>query len=88
MRPSNLNRRQTINVFVTRSSRNYALPIFAFVVIVVPVLWLDRPRKSWPGLNKKEIDVVLADSDCVSKDVGQDRKVLLRRETHVCSRLC
>lgn len=48
---------------------NYAFPIFAFVVLVALLLWFVRAKKSWPGLNKEVIDIVLADSDRNTKDV-------------------
>jgi amino acid transporter len=48
---------------VTGQGFNYALPIFAFVVLVALALWFISARKTWPGLNKEIIDVVLADSD-------------------------
>ena len=48
---------------VTGANMNYALPIFAFVVLVALVLWFAWARKNWPGLNQKVIDVVVADSD-------------------------
>jgi len=53
---------------VTGSNFNYALPIFAFVVLVALLLWVARARKHWPGLNKEVIDIVLADSDRNTKD--------------------
>lgn len=64
-----LTRGQPTYVPVTGSGMNYAFPIFAFVVIVALVLWFVRARKSWPGLNKEVIDVVLVDSDRATKDV-------------------
>ena len=53
---------------VTGAGMNYALPIFAFVVLTAVVLWFVRARKHWPGLNKEIIDIVLADSDRNTKD--------------------
>ncbi len=48
---------------VTGNGMNYALPIFAFVILVALLLWIFDARKNWPGLNKEIIDTVLADSD-------------------------
>ncbi|KAK5683672.1 hypothetical protein LTS10_005206 [Elasticomyces elasticus] len=53
---------------VTGAGFNYALPIFAFVVLVALVLWFARAKAHWPGLNKEVIDLVLADSDRNTKD--------------------
>jgi len=53
---------------VTGSNFNYALPIFALVVLMALLLWVVKARKHWPGLNKEVIDVVLADSDRNTKD--------------------
>jgi len=53
---------------VTGDNFNYALPIFAFVVIVTILLWFARARKNWPGLDKEIIDTVLADADKNTKD--------------------
>ncbi len=47
---------------------NYAFPIFAFVVLVALALWFLQARKTWPGLNKEVIDLVLSDSDRNTKD--------------------
>ena len=52
----------------TGSNFNYALPIFAFVVLVALLLWVVRAKKHWPGLNKVIIEVVLADADRNTKD--------------------
>lgn len=53
---------------VTGSGFNYALPIFAFVILVALLLWFARARKHWPGLNKEVIDIVLADMDRATRD--------------------
>lgn len=53
---------------VTGAGMNYALPIFAFVVLVALGLWFGWARKNWPGLNKEVIDTVLADSDRRTKE--------------------
>lgn len=52
---------------VTGENFNYALPIFAFVVIVALILWFARARKHWPGLNKEVIESALADADRSTK---------------------
>ena len=53
---------------VTAEKLKYALPIFAFVVLVALGLWFGWARKSWPGLNKEVVYAVLADSDKARKD--------------------
>jgi choline transport protein len=53
---------------VTGENFNYALPIFAFVVIVAMILWFARARKAWPGLNKEIIDSVMANADKNTKE--------------------
>jgi len=53
---------------ITGAGFNYALPIFAFVILVALVLWFARAKRHWPGLNKEVIDAVLADSDRNTKD--------------------
>lgn len=53
---------------VTGAGMNYALPIFAFVLLVALGLWFGRAKQHWPGLNKEIIDVVLADADRNTKD--------------------
>ena len=53
---------------VSGANFNYALPIFAFVVLAALVLWFARAKKHWPGLNKEIIDAVMADSDRNEKD--------------------
>ena len=47
---------------------NYALPIFAFVVLVALILWFAWAKKNWPGLNKEVVQMVLLDSDRNTKD--------------------
>ncbi len=47
---------------------NYALPIFAFVVLVALVLWFAWARKHWPGLKEEVVEMVLLDSDRNTKD--------------------
>ncbi|KAK5133797.1 hypothetical protein LTR08_007226 [Meristemomyces frigidus] len=53
---------------VSGTNFNYALPIFAFVVLLALVHWFVRARKHWPGLNEEVIDAVLADSDRSATD--------------------
>ncbi|KAF2718476.1 amino acid permease [Polychaeton citri CBS 116435] len=53
---------------VTGDNMNYALPIFAFVVLVALVLWFTWASRHWPGLNKEVINVVMADSDRNTKE--------------------
>lgn len=53
---------------VTGAGMNYALPIFAFVVLVALGLWFGWARNDWPGLNKEIVHAVLADSDRAEKD--------------------
>jgi choline transport protein len=53
---------------VTGDNFNYALPIFAFVILIAIVLWFARARKNWPGLDREIIDTVMADADKNTKD--------------------
>lgn len=48
---------------VTGTNFNYASPIFGFALLFAVGLWVVRARRTWPGLNKEVIDVVLKDSD-------------------------
>ena len=53
---------------VTGENMNYALPIFAFVVVVTLLLWIFYAKKNWGGLNAEIVDYVLAHSDQKEKD--------------------
>lgn len=53
---------------VSGDTFNYALPIFAFVVLPALLLWILRAINHWPGLNMEVIDVVLADANRKVKD--------------------
>ena len=53
---------------VTGDNFNYALPIFAFVILIAIVLWFARARKNCPGLDREIIDTVMADADKNTKD--------------------
>lgn len=46
---------------VTGANMNYALPIFAFVVLLALAQWVFWARKNWDGLDENVIRVVDAD---------------------------
>ncbi|KAF2165578.1 hypothetical protein M409DRAFT_23872 [Zasmidium cellare ATCC 36951] len=48
---------------ITGDGFNYALPIFAFVVVFALFSWLVWARKQWPGLNEEVVEAVIADSN-------------------------
>lgn len=53
---------------VTAVNFNYALPIFAAIVIGAITFWFVRAKKSWTGLDKKTIRRVLEDADTESSN--------------------
>jgi choline transport protein len=53
---------------VTGDNFNYALPIFAFVVLVAVLLYFARARRTWPGLSKEVVNSVMANADKNTKD--------------------
>lgn len=52
---------------VTGTNMNYALPIFAFSVIVPILLWFGWARKNWKGLDLDVIETVLKEGEMEMK---------------------
>ena len=48
---------------VTAVNFNYALPIFAAIVLGAMTFWFARAKTSWSGLDKEMIKRVLEDAD-------------------------
>lgn len=48
---------------VTATNFNYALPIFAGIVLLAVTFWFLRAKRTWAGLDKETIKRVLEDAD-------------------------
>ena len=48
---------------VTSVNMNYSAPLWAFTIVFSIASWWLWGRRTWPGLNAKVIDIVMADAD-------------------------